>query len=364
MKRTLEDLPEEFFEETLDLMLDKVLAGKSLFAEGLIETRTNFPSFLELTKEKVFTLMSLSFFGLMKYNFTDLLGNSEYTKCMANYYIRTCKELKKDPEWFNKILRIERWVLGEDETVPFTKKEPNWSKSDNTVEKVSIDILNEKKGIEDFRNAVQVNFADPYPGGTLPSTYGDVVQEEILFLIYPELFITCLLVPRIAHREAIAVSGLTRTNKYTGYQHRFAFEGDFTEDSNPITVLHMDALPGGERDKQSLDRELAKAYLAFSAVKGQTVATGHWGCGAFGGHHQRKFIVQLIAAAEAEVNLIYTTFGVSRINGAQEFYDHLKENQHKVKRIYKALCNNLGWGSGGGSYFQTILNEIKLLESE
>jgi hypothetical protein len=47
---------------------------------------------------------------------------------------------------------------------------------------------------------VQVNFADPKPGGTLPSSYPDIVQEEILFLIYPELFVTPVIVKSIEER--------------------------------------------------------------------------------------------------------------------------------------------------------------------
>jgi len=214
--------------------------------------------------------MSLSFFGQFPYGFTELLRNHQYSQCMANYFVRMYKETLNNPNWMQKPMKIERRLLLE---------EPNWAESTKTLK--NLEIFDDKIGVEDLRDSCQVNFADPYPGGTLPSSYGDIVQEEILFLVYPELFITCLLVPKIASREAILVTGLTRTNKYKGYQSRFSYDGDFVKDSNDISILHMDALPGGEHDKSSLDRELNKAYIAFTAdTDNKPISTGNWGCGA------------------------------------------------------------------------------------
>ncbi|KAJ3300148.1 hypothetical protein HDV03_002433, partial [Kappamyces sp. JEL0829] len=39
--------------------------------------------------------------------------------------------------------------------------------------------------------------------------------------------------------------------------------------------------------------------MAFKAVQGGSVVTGHWGCGAFLGDKTFKFLQQLCAAAEA-----------------------------------------------------------------
>jgi poly(ADP-ribose) glycohydrolase len=325
--------------------------GPQLFPDGLVLTVVNTPSTLVLTKEKVFCLMSLSFFGLLHYSFPDLLTNPEYAQCMGNYYVRMYKEAQKDPNWMNKPFTIERRYL--------TKKIP-WETSSKTLQ--GLKIFEEKIGIEDLRDACQINFADPYPGGTLPSSHGDIVQEEILFLVYPELFITCVLVPRIDTRESIVVSGLTRTNKYKGYQWSFSYAGDFDKDSNDITVVHMDAIPGGEHDKYSLDRELNKAYLSFINHAGKPVATGHWGCGAFGGNHQRKAIIQLIAAAEAEVDLQYTTYGTRHISGLQEFHNSMVASKISVSQLYRALLNHLGWGRG--PIFKDIQRELLFKQGE
>jgi len=332
------------------MMLQKIIEGPKIFDNGLKATVTNQPSIIHLTKEKTFVLMSLSFFDLLSYGFPELLRNTEYAQCMANYYVRMYKESQKDSSWMQKPMKIERRYL----TDP-----PVWSESTKTLK--GLKIYEGKIGIEDLRDTCQVNFADPYPGGTLPSSHGDIVQEEILFLVYPELFITCILVPRIDHRESIIVSGLTRTNKYKGYQWTFSYNGDFDTDSNPITVIHMDALPGGERDISTLDRELNKAYISFKDLTGP-IGTGHWGCGAFGGNHQRKAVIQLIAAAEAGVDLCYSTWGTKHVNGFTNFYENMVKNNVTVGQLYTSLLKRLGWGVG--PIFKEVEKEICKMEDD
>ena len=50
-----------------------------------------------------------------------------------------------------------------------------------------------------------------------------------------------------------------------------------------------------------MTRELCKAWTGFRSVKGHVVATGHWGCGAFGGDPNIKCLLQVMAASMAEV---------------------------------------------------------------
>ena len=60
-------------------------------------------------------------------------------------------------------------------------------------------------------------------------------------------------------------------------------------------------------------RELNKAYCAFKIPSASNskrpVATGNWGCGAFNGDPELKFIIQLLAASEAERPIHMFTFG-------------------------------------------------------
>ena len=62
------------------------------------------------------------------------------------------------------------------------------------------------------------------------------------------------------------------------------------------TILCMDALELDESHSvkeqahgKLLERELVKCLSGFSSLKGRTVATGAWGCGAFGGDKDVKF---------------------------------------------------------------------------
>ncbi|XP_057215025.1 poly(ADP-ribose) glycohydrolase isoform X1 [Triplophysa rosa] len=56
-----------------------------------------------------------------------------------------------------------------------------------------------------------------------------------------------------------------------------------------------------------------QAYCGFAHPEMNTkhlsaVATGNWGCGAFGGDTRLKAVLQMMAAAEARRDLIYFTF--------------------------------------------------------
>lgn len=106
-------------------------------------------------------------------------------------------------------------------------------------------------------------------------------------------------------------------------------------------VLAIDALKYRDFKSQFTERkivrELIKSYTGFNAFNihddsGKimpVIATGNWGCGAFGGDHQLKcnffanqevfviflfkntflsVLIQLIAASQAERDLIYCTF--------------------------------------------------------
>jgi hypothetical protein len=50
------------------------------------------------------------------------------------------------------------------------------------------------------------------------------------------------------------------------------------------------------------------------------IATGNWGCGAFGGDPILKAVIQIVAAAEAGRNLKYLTFGDEALSKNGELY--------------------------------------------
>lgn len=54
-----------------------------------------------------------------------------------------------------------------------------------------------------------------------------------------------------------------------------------------------------------------KAYAGFSCsdAENKPIVTGNWGCGAFNGDKQLKFVIQLIASSLAGRQLVYIPFG-------------------------------------------------------
>lgn len=59
-----------------------------------------------------------------------------------------------------------------------------------------------------------------------------------------------------------------------------------------------------------MKRELNKSYIAFYEEKEadrSSIATGHWGCGVFGGDYQLKFLLQWMAASQTKRQMNYYT---------------------------------------------------------
>ena len=316
----------------MDLMIMSVLKGSQIFESGLKATKADVADVINISKRKVFVLMVCGFFGLIpNFCLEQMFSNEEFTRCLLAYFEFVWRKSLTDASWLDRRVRVDRRVGGR------SVRLPDWSQSTNRLAQ-RLRIENKKVGIEDFRNCTQVNFADPKPGGTLPSDCGDVVQEEILFLIYPELFVTVLLVPPIRKTEAIVVSGVTRINNYVGYKQTFKYAGPFVADQNDITILFMDAVPVGDKGLGSaLQADMNKAFVGFSGCDPtKYIATGHWGCGAFGGDAALKSVVQLLACSEAQRELIYVMFG-EPIDGFEEFYQRLIELNIEVRDVYNGL---------------------------
>lgn len=116
---------------------------------------------------------------------------------------------------------------------------------------------------------IQVDFANAYVGGGVLG-HG-CVQEEIRFLICPELIISRLFTERLQDNEVLVIEGFERYSNYKGYAHTFQFDGDCQDDNlgNRFnsTLVVMDALqfrsPSSQYREENIVRELNKAYIGF-----------------------------------------------------------------------------------------------------
>ncbi|KAJ1292745.1 hypothetical protein BS78_01G013900 [Paspalum vaginatum] len=184
---------------------------------------------------------------------------------------------------------------------------------------------------DEEQEALQVDFANKYLGGGALSR--GCVQEEIRFMINPELIVGMLFMACMEDNEAIEIVGAERFSQYMGYGSSFRFVGDYL-DSKPFDsmgrrrtrIVAIDALDCPARlhyESTGLLREVNKAFCGFfdqskrqlyvklfqdshkdnfpsiSSNEYIGVSTGNWGCGAFGGNPEIKSMIQWIAASQA-----------------------------------------------------------------
>ncbi|KAL7675060.1 hypothetical protein ACOME3_001328 [Neoechinorhynchus agilis] len=165
--------------------------------------------------------------------------------------------------------------------------------------------------IERFVSCVQIDFANRNIGGGVLRS--GCVQEEIMFCRAPELLTSILFNFPMTDNECIHITGA----------RKFA------------STL-------GQYAKSKIDREIIKAVCGFmTSPKFQNnpvnaVATGNWGCGAFGSDVDLKFLIQVIAASICRRNIVYCTFHDNHLaNRITVFYRKLQ--RIPLKKIYDCL---------------------------
>ncbi|GIQ82265.1 poly(ADP-ribose) glycohydrolase [Kipferlia bialata] len=247
---------------------------------------------------------------------------------------------------------------------------------------VPLVVLDEGAGIEKdgaSGGVVMADFANEWIGGGARSR--GCVQEEILFLLYPELYATMLVSPTaMGDREAIHVSGMTRTGIHSGYGWDTKYVGPYKEQTplktwggRPVRDTHLTAFDAlmlfslsqkkGQLRPTPMQREIDKATIAFQTPslkkcilsppepKGYTlppdqplleypttVITGNWGCGAFGGNRGVKLLVQVVAAAKAGLTkVVYCPFSATELMEGQALLDHCHQGKITASQLQDAI---------------------------
>ncbi|VDM14728.1 unnamed protein product [Wuchereria bancrofti] len=88
---------------------------------------------------------------------------------------------------------------------------------------------------DDGHGMLQVDFANEYIGGGVLGS--GCVQEEIRFLICPEMIVSMILCERMHHNEAIVICGAERFSDYNGYGPSFRWRPMEKVDSFPRFIL-------------------------------------------------------------------------------------------------------------------------------
>ena len=218
------------------------------------------------------------------------------------------------------------------------------------------DVVFVEEGImEDYaESAVIVDFASKYLGGGVLGSGG--VQEEIMFINHPELIAASFVCESMRDEEAIYIEGATRYTTNSGYADTFQYITQ--SETNPqISIIAIDALyfsPHNEKSQftaDSINRELRKAVAGFQCKESTNtplpICTGRWGCGAFHGDPQLKFIIQWVAASYAGRQMIFFSAGDPALEWVKEVCGKLK--WCTVQEVYfSLLAYGRGVMAGGG----------------
>ncbi|CAF0836933.1 unnamed protein product [Brachionus calyciflorus] len=393
-KTESEDIIKNLIPKMIDLALDlpnKIKSSIPILKQGKCIESKIFVSFIflgnthsiSLTEEQCAIILANAFFctfpersydsnpeDMPFINFESLYTGSnkskiEKLKCILNYF----KRITERASTSKRIITFTR--------ICHETQNTNIFKESNKKVRKAIILLDGK--IEDCKGALQLDFANEYIGGGVLN-HG-CVQEEIRFVLCPELIVSLLFMERMQDNECIYIRGCERFNDYSGYASSFEWKGDFFDtterdkDNRILTdVLAIDALcfrnSKDQFNKKKIDREIQKCLAGFSAylkndkekdvVKIPCIATGNWGCGAFNGNIELKFLIQLIAATEAGRDLVYFTFNdIDVFSKLNLIMDLLGKNSLTIGQVYTILleyCDEID------NLSRTQIEEFSLIE--
>lgn len=104
---------------------------------------------------------------------------------------------------------------------------PDWDECQTTFEKSLMHVCSDGTIEDDGHGLLQVDFANKYLGGGVLGQ--GCVQEEILFMIYPELMCARLFTEVLLDNECMLMLGCERFNYYSGYSSTFQWTGSFVD---------------------------------------------------------------------------------------------------------------------------------------
>lgn len=362
------DALHEFFTETLleeesESFFSNILPGiKSLALEIETAFKGNIPFLkrgesksISLSQEQAAILLANAFLS----TFPRRNSTTQYSKYPTINFMRLfqCGSLKSVQEKLKCFINYFRRISKKrpDGVLTYTRRHinpnalPVWSSVDKGLPKM---YISSEGTIEDEGSGLlEIDFANKFIGGGVLGRGS--VQEEIKFLICPELVVARLFTEVLDDTEALIITGCERFNSYEGYGESFSWSGDFIDNTKRDTwrrletaVVAIDATyfakPQEQYSRESINRELNKAYAGFSfgGSRGGGIATGNWGCGAFRGDAQLKSLLQLMAAAVAGKSIAYFTFGDEVLrDDIHKMWSFLLNTSTSVGTLWKVLSS-------------------------
>ena len=319
-----------------------VLDMNNIFPKGEIEIlKTNTTNKIILTRKEVALIFILGFFDIFQPEMVKMNINQRY-----DFYpvlISTNgPSFAKGRSFLNYMTVIGKWleeknsILDEPITYLRENKDFNIKNFENIKKLCDIEII-EEGSMFNTKAKFCIDFANQYIGGGALS--GGCVQEEILFAVEPEAIVSIFLMEVMNDNDAIRIDNLIQYSNYSGYAFSFKYEESAIKDEQNLirhNIIAIDAVCSysGGVSKSSKKRDLIKAYVGFNLINfddkdvlklEKTISSGNWGCGAFGGDYELKFIQQWLAATYAGVDkLYYYTFGRKEMNNVIKNLEEMK----------------------------------------
>ena len=318
-----------------------VLDTNNIFPNGEINIlKSNTSDKIKLTRKEVALIFILGFFNIF---FLDI----EKTNIQIRYdFYQVIHSVNgpgfaKGRSFINYMNVIGKWLEENnpilDEKVTYLRENRNidMKNFENIKKLCDIEII-EQGSMFNTEAKFCVDFANKYIGGGALS--GGCVQEEILFAVEPEAIVSMFLMEVMEDNDAIRIDNLIQYSNYSGYAQSFKYEETAINEEKLIkhNIIAIDAVCSysGGVDRDSVLRDLIKAYVGFNLINfddkdvsklDKTISSGNWGCGAFGGDYELKFIQQWLAATYAGVEkLYYYTFGRKEMNNAIKNLEKIK----------------------------------------
>uniref|UniRef100_A0A3Q4MRB4 poly(ADP-ribose) glycohydrolase n=1 Tax=Neolamprologus brichardi TaxID=32507 RepID=A0A3Q4MRB4_NEOBR len=348
------DAAEHLFESLLPDMVQLALRASELCTKPIPLLKAGMNHSITMSQEQVASLLANAFFCTFPRRNSRKTEYSNYPdinffRLFEGSSAKKTEKLKTLMCYFKSV--TEKMPTG---LVTFTRKSlnkpPNWKSSQTPLTKLHITC--EGTIEEDGYGMLQVDFANRFVGGGV--TGSGLVQEEIRFLINPELIVSRLFTEALDHNECLIITGTQQYSKYKGYAQTYQWGGSRL-DTTPsdgwqrrcTTIVAIDALQFRNFLEQfhpdRLNRELNKAYCGFAGPEEKSqnlaaVATGNWGCGVFGGDKRLKALLQMLAAAEAGRDVAYFTFGDSQLmTDVHNMHSFLIQKNISVGKAYDLL---------------------------
>ncbi|CAH1983932.1 unnamed protein product [Acanthoscelides obtectus] len=227
---------DSFFQGLLPKIINLALQLPDLLPQSFLLLKSNHNRSVSLSQLQVATLLANAFLCTFPWkkgmstcpgiNFMRLFAASQRPKrkdsvmeklrCLIHYFRRVTERCPVG------VLTFERRFI-------HRSTMPRWDMLDNIIGRTKLHVNSAGTIEDDGIGLLQVDFAHKLVGGGVLE-YG-CVQEEIRFVICPELIVSRMFVEALGDQEAVIVTGPERFSKYNGYGQEFKWDGNFVDET-------------------------------------------------------------------------------------------------------------------------------------